>query len=109
MCAVAQAQVKSNDVGAKHFAGAITIFAKPQTIFTMLTNCEKHCTLVGMKHISGARSFAKVGNAAYLCVEGSDSGMQIVTCCKPNKELRLTFEPDNGCVHLRREMDADAD
>lgn len=94
-CAVAHAQVSSSDIGAKHFTGTITIQAKAETVFAILTNCEKHCALTGSKHTGGSATMAKVGSTSTVEVDG-DKGTEVVTCFKPGKELRLSFEPDNG-------------
>ncbi|HET7153218.1 MAG TPA: SRPBCC family protein [Candidatus Kapabacteria bacterium] len=95
VCAVANAQVKSNDVGAKHFTGEITVNAKPDAVLAILTNCTKHCTLIGAKHTGGSGSMAKVGSVSSIEVDG-DKGSEVVTYFKPGKELRISFEPDNG-------------
>jgi len=72
------------------------INAKPSAVYAQITNCMKHCAMFGDKHISGATSFTKIGNASYLDCESGDKGSLVVTMAQPEKELRLLFEPDNG-------------
>jgi len=96
VCAIANAQITSNDISAKHYTGEVTIQAAPQAVFGMITNCEKHCALMGGKHISGSTTYSKVGSTSYTEIDGGDKGTEVVTYFKPSKEIRISFEPDNG-------------
>src|SRR5579863_7212492 len=96
VCAVANADIRSFTMVAMHNTDDVIIQATPQIVFGIITNCEKHCALMGGIHINGSTTFSKIGSATYTEIDGGDKGTEVVTYFKPGKEIRISFEPDNG-------------
>ena len=63
----------------------------------MLTESALPAKTLGFVHEKGSKTFAKVGDWAWVTFnDWNDSGALVVTYAKPGKELRMSFDPENG-------------
>jgi hypothetical protein len=73
----------------------IEVKAPPATVWTALTSWEGFGTLTGFQPTGPEKKFSKVGDSAAAKV-WDDRGTLVVTGFLPQKELRVTWEPENA-------------
>jgi uncharacterized protein YndB with AHSA1/START domain len=88
-------QVKSNTISGREFKGEISINASSQKIWNALTNMKIRSKFIGSEFKGGKETLKSIGDYAKL-KELGDDGICILTFSKPAKELRYTWEVDNG-------------
>lgn len=88
-------QTINKPINGQSFRGDITINAKPEQVWQILTNGDQLIELMDYTYISGAKTFAKIGDAAQVKVWDDACGFMVVRSDK-NKELRLNLDPENG-------------
>lgn len=89
------AQVENTKIGAQEFTGEIVIEADKAAIWSILTNVDEFCKIMGYRYLDGARVFDKVGVNSQLEDYG-DKGTLILTKFVLNEELRFSWDPDNA-------------
>ena len=99
----ASAQEASNTkLGAQEFVGTVEVSKAPKAVWAMLTKAGFSAKAIGFVHQTGSKSFAQVGDAARVkLTDWNESGTFVVTHVKPGKELRMSFDPENGSYLCR--------
>jgi hypothetical protein len=73
----------------------IEVKASPAAVWTALTSWEGFGALTGFAPTGPEKKFSKVGDSATAKV-WDDKGTLVVTGLVPQKELRVTWEPENA-------------
>lgn len=94
----ANAQEASNKkLGGQEFTGSVEVSKAPNAVWGKLTQARFLAKAIGSDYEKGSKTFAKVGDAARVKLNYSnDAGMYVVTHANPSKDLRMSFDPDNG-------------
>lgn len=94
--AIAQ-EAANTKLGAQEFTGTVTVSKSPQSVWSMLTKVSFSAEATGFVREKGSTTFAKVGDSARVkLTEWGDTGTFAVTHVTRGKELRISFDPDNG-------------
>jgi hypothetical protein len=88
-------QTINKPINGQSFRGEITINAAPEKVWQVLTNGDQLIELMDYTYISGAKTFAKIGDAAQVKVWDDACGFMVVRSAQ-NKELRFNLDPENG-------------
>ena len=88
-------QTINKPINGQSFSGEITINAAPAQVWRVLTNGDQLTELLGYTYISGAKTFANIGDKAQVKVWDDACGL-IVVRSDQNKELRFNLDPENG-------------
>jgi uncharacterized protein YndB with AHSA1/START domain len=73
----------------------IELKAAPADVWKVLTTWEGFGTLTGFRPADAQKGFSKVGDSVTAQV-WDDTGTLVVTGLVPQKELRVSWEPDNA-------------
>ena len=88
-------QTINKPINGQSFSGEITINVAPAQVWRVLTNADQLTELLAYTFISGAKSFASIGDKAQVKVWDDACGL-IVVRSDQNKELRFNLDPENG-------------
>ena len=73
----------------------IEVKAPPASVWTVLTSWEGFGALTGFQPTGSEKKFSKVGDSVAARV-WDDRGTLVVTGLVPQKEIRVTWEPENA-------------
>ncbi len=87
--------VRYDPLGGRIFTSSTTVKASPRDAFKKLMDCKTLCAVLDAKMQKCPAAIGKVGAAATMEIMG-DKGTLLTTRVVPDKEIRLTWDPDNG-------------
>jgi uncharacterized protein YndB with AHSA1/START domain len=96
----AETPVKAKAIAGQTFSGEVTVQATASEVWSAITDVEELANLMGFVRLGGGARLAEVGDHASLR-HGGDAGVLFVSYVKPDRELRLTWEPENGSYICR--------
>jgi hypothetical protein len=97
----AQTVVSKTVAGQVYVSSEFVVNARPESVIMWLTNPNTLAGIMGYEFSGGVKRFFKIGDAIkitplHTAFGQRDTGVILLSYVRASKEIRFTFEPENG-------------